>query len=83
QEVNGSIPFISTIGKPKKLVLMKIKTSFFIFRPADRRRSRQTQKKVGGLERGRKRRRWRGKETALERKNLDPHLASDARPVED
>ena len=31
QEVSGSIPLISTIGKPGKLVLMKVKTSFFLF----------------------------------------------------
>ena len=30
QEVSGSIPLISTIGNRKKLVLMKVKTSFFI-----------------------------------------------------
>ena len=31
QEVSGSIPLISTTGKPGKLVLMKVKTSFFLF----------------------------------------------------
>ena len=30
-EVSGSIPLISTTGKPGKLVLMKVKTSFFLF----------------------------------------------------
>jgi hypothetical protein len=35
QEVSGSIPLISTIGNRKKLVLMKVKTSFFYFLNAD------------------------------------------------
>ena len=31
QEVSGSIPLISTTRKRKKLVLTKVKTSFFVF----------------------------------------------------